>query len=94
MAPADFVAVIGKWQRFAVEVMGNVCHFYVGDLQTPKVTFDLYEGGTGKAGFKPREAGGAVWIDNIRVTALPQLSYRGARLSAGINYQPEKLVTD
>lgn len=86
--------VIGKWQRFAAEVVGKVCHFYVGDLQTPKVTFDLYEGDTGKAGFKPREVGGAVWIDNLRVTAIPQLSYRGPRLPAGINYQPEKLVTE
>ncbi len=83
-----------QWQRFAAEVVDRICHFYVGDLQTPKVTFDLYEGDTGKAGFKPREVGGAVWIDNIRVTALAQLSYRGPRLPAGINYQPENLVTD
>ncbi len=86
--------VTGKWQRFAAEVVGNVCHFYVGDLQTPKVTFDLFEGGSGKAGFKPREVGGAVWIDNIHVTAIAQLSYRGPRQPTGINYQPEKLITD
>ncbi len=84
----------GQWQWFAAEVAGQMCHFYVGDLQTPKVTFDLYEGDSGKAGFKPREVGGAVWLDNIRVTAIPQLSYRGPRLPAEINYQPEKLVTN
>lgn len=84
----------GRWQRFAAEVLGHVCHLYVGDLETPQVTFDLYEGESGKAGFKPREVGGAVWIDNVQVQALERFGYAGPRLPAGIEYHPERLVTD
>jgi len=60
---------IGQWQRFAAEVVGRSCHFYVGDMETPKVTFDYYEYDSGMAGFKPRVVGGPVWIDNIRMGA-------------------------
>lgn len=84
---------IGQWQRFAAEVVGNVCHFYVGDMKTPKVTFDFFESDSGKAGFKPRVVGSPAWIDNIRATAIPELSYRGPRRPLGIEYEPERLVT-
>jgi len=85
---------IGEWQHFAAEIAGGVCHFYVGDMTTPKVTFDLYEGVSGKAGFKPRVVGGAVWLDNVRVRAIDRLSYSGPRQPTGIEYAPERLVTD
>jgi hypothetical protein len=85
---------IGQWQRFAAEVVGNSCHFYVGDMETPKVTFDFYEGDRGAAGFKPRVVGGATWIDNIRVQAIEELSYRGEARPAGVEYDPDSLITD
>jgi hypothetical protein len=72
--------VIGEWQRFAAEVAGPVCHLYVGDLTTPKVTFGLYEADSGRLGFKPRVVGGPVWLDNVRVTGIGRLSYSGPRL--------------
>lgn len=85
---------IGEWRHFAAELEGGVCHFYVGDMTTPKVTFDFYEADSGKAGFKPRVVGGPVWLDNVRVTAIERLSWMGPRRPAGIAYAPETLVTD
>ncbi len=90
----DDAIVIGRWQRFAAEVRGSACHFYVGDLEVPKVTFDFYEGTAGKAGFKPRVVGGPVWIDNLRVTAIDELSYRGPRRPLGIVYDTADAITD
>lgn len=90
----DDAIVIGEWQRFAVEVDGSDFHLYVGDLDVPKVTFDLYEGTNGAAGFKPRVVGGPVWLDNLRVTRIPALRYQGPRRPEGIDYHPERLVTD
>jgi hypothetical protein len=84
---------IGQWQRFAAEVVGRSCHFYVGDMDRPKVTFDFYEHDSGKAGFKPRVVGGPVWIDNIRVVSLEDLSYQGPRQPVGIEYKTEELIT-
>ena len=86
--------VIGKWQRFAAEVVGNTFHLYVGDLEIPKITFDLYPETTGAAGFKPRVVGGPVWLDNLRATRISALSYRGPRQPDGIEYRPETLLTD
>ena len=85
---------IGEWQRFAAEVVGNICHFYVGDMRTPKVTFDYYEYDSGKAGFKPRVIGGPVWIDNIRATSIDGLSHRGPARPEGLDHDPGRLVTD
>ena len=84
---------IGKWQRFAAEVVGRSCHFYVGDMETPKVTFDFYEYDSGQAGFKPRVVGGPVWIDNIRVVSVADLSYQGPQQPPGIDYKTQELVT-
>ena len=83
---------IGEWQSFAVEVVGHVCHFYVGDMTVPKVTFDLYEHAGGKAGFKPRVVGGSTWLDNVRATAIERLTYQG-RQPPGIEHRPDQLVT-
>jgi sugar lactone lactonase YvrE len=85
---------IGEWKRFAVEVVGRVCHFYVGDMTTPKVTFDPYENDSGRAGFKPRVVGGPVWIDNIRSVSIDAPSYGGPERPAGIEHRPEMLVTE
>jgi hypothetical protein len=90
----DDAIVIGEWQRFAAEVDGSICHLYVGDMNVPKVTFDYYEGDSGKAGFKPRVVGGPVWIDNIRAVAIDGLTYTGPRRPEGIEYRRDELVTD
>ena len=82
---------VGKWQRFAAEVSENVCHFYVGDMKTPKVTFEFYEFESGKVGFKPRVVGGPVWVDNVRILAIQELTYQGPLLPA-ITYSPERMV--
>ncbi len=90
----DDAIVIGEWQRFAFEVEGAVCHLYVADMKTPKVTFPYFEFDSGLAGFKPRVVGGPVWIDNLRATAIDGLSYRGPMLPAGIEHRPERMVRD
>jgi hypothetical protein len=84
---------IGEWQRFAAEVIGTTCHFYVGDMVTPKVTFDLYEFSDGKVGFKPRVVGGPVLLDDVRATAIRELSYEGPGRPSGIDHRPDLLVT-
>jgi len=85
---------IGQWQHFAAEVVGPACHFYVGDMAVPKVTFDFYEAGGGKAGFKPRVVGGRVWLDNVRVRAIDALSYVGAPRPDGIGDATDGMITD
>ncbi len=85
---------VGVWQRFAAEVINNRCHFYVGDMKTPKVTFDLFENRSGKAGFKPRVVGGPVWIDNVRVTAIKKMSYSGPTLPSHIRHDPDRFITE
>lgn len=84
---------IGEWQSFAVEVVDRVCHFYVGDMAVPKVTFDLYEHAGGQAGFKPRVVGGSTWLDNVKATAIGGLTYQGPRQPPGIEHRPDQLVT-
>ena len=84
---------IGRWQRFAMEVMGNVAHFYVGDSDVPQVTFDLYEGASGLLGFHPRSVGGPVWVDNITVRSIRALAFSGTRIPQGVTYDPGSLLT-
>jgi hypothetical protein len=83
---------IGAWQRVMLEVDGENCHLYIGDMKIPKITFNLYEGRSGLVGFNPRVAGHPVWIDNVRATAIKALSYKGPDLPA-ISYSPENLLT-
>jgi len=83
---------IGQWQRVKVEVLGSICHLYVGDMTTPKVTFGLYEGASGMVGVNPRVTGWPVWIDNVRVTSIEALSYQGPEIPT-LAYEPERLVT-
>jgi len=83
----------GRWQRFAFEVSGRTCHFYVGDMDTPQLTFDLFEGDSGAAGVKPRVVGGATWLDNVRVTSIDVLRYPGPPRPA-VDYDLSGVVTD
>ncbi len=73
--------------------MGKVCHLYVDNMTTPKITFSLLELSSGLVGFKPRVVGLPVWIDNVRLTSIDRLSYQGPDRPR-IHYQPEKLLTD
>lgn len=84
---------INAWHRFKAEIKGNVCHFYVGDMNTPKVGFDLFEHDSGFIGFKPRIVGTPVWIDNIKVTAIERLSYSATRVPA-FAYASDSLITN
>jgi hypothetical protein len=90
---ADSV-IIGEWGRFAAEVLGNVCHFYVGDLTIPKITFELPDLDSGPAGLKPRVVGGSVWVDNLRVAGLEGFTYTGPPLPRNLDYRPDLLLTE
>lgn len=85
---------IGKWHRMKAEVIDNVCHFYVGDMSTPKVTFDLFDYTSGSVGFKPRVIGDNVWIDNVAIESITEFSYKGEPKPENIVYKPEELITD
>jgi hypothetical protein len=83
---------IDHWHKVKAEIMGNMCHFYVGDMSTPKLTFDHFEKTSGLVGFEPRIVGWPVWIDNVSVTAIDRLSYEGPDVPA-IVYEPDSLLT-
>jgi len=85
---------IGTWHHVKAEVIDSICHFYVGDMSVPKVTFDAFEWTSGRVGFKPRVVGDPVWIDNVTVKSISQFTYDGPAKPGGIQYEPEKLVTD
>ena len=84
---------IGRWHAFRMEVVGAICHIYIDDMLTPKVTYALYEGSSGHVGFNSRVAGSSAWIDNVRVTSIEQLQYDGPSIP-DIPYQPDSLITD
>jgi hypothetical protein len=89
----DARIVTGQWQRFAVEVVGAECHFYVGDMRSPQLTFSALELSAGALGLQPRSVGGPVWVDNVRVNRISQLSYDGPPRPAP-GYGQDRLLTD
>jgi hypothetical protein len=88
----DAAIAIGEWKHFALEVVGSEAHLYVGDMSRPQITFSFYEGEEGAFGFKPRNPGGAVWIDALRVTGIGGFTYAGPPIP-DIAYDTEGLVT-
>ncbi len=84
---------IGQWQHFKAEIIGSMCHFYVGDMETPILTFDFPYLSGGHIGFKPRVAGWPVWIDNISITSISSFHYTGPP-RPDLKYEPEQLVTN
>ncbi len=82
---------LDRWHRIAAEVDGAVCHLYVEDMETPAMTFDLYEGSDGLAGFSARIVGDPVWIDNVSLRPIERLSWTGEEIPS-ITYAPERLV--
>ena len=67
----------GEWQHIKVEVIRNDCHFFVGDMQTPQLTFGLLDLNGGSFGLQPRSVGGEVWVDNVTVHSIEKFSYGG-----------------
>jgi len=88
----DQAIIIGEWHRFKMEVHQETCHLYVNDMYKPKITFKLFELSSGKVGFQPRVAGGGVWIDDIKVTAIDQPDYSITHIPP-IIYRPDTLIT-
>jgi hypothetical protein len=84
---------VNRWHKFKAEVMENVCHFYVNNMTTPKIIFDLLELSSGMIGFKPRIVGTEVWIDNIQVNSIEKFSYQGEKIPL-IQYEPQMLLTN
>lgn len=88
----DQAIKIGQWHKFKIEVINQICHVYINDMKSPKITFGLFELESGKIGFQPRVTGGSVWIDDIKVTAIKQFHYKGKNIPA-ITYEPDSLIT-
>ncbi len=89
----DAAIKINEWKKIKAEVIDNVCHFYVGDMTVPKLTFNLYENSSGFIGFNPRVTGWPVWVDKIKVSVLNNFTYKGSSIP-NIKYQADSLITD
>jgi len=89
----DQVIKIGNWHKFKLEVVNEVSHLYINNMDTPKITFELFELKSGYVGFQPRVTGGKVWIDNIKVTSIKELGYKGKAIP-DIEYKPDSLLTE
>ena len=83
---------IGEWQQFALEVVGTEAHLYVGDLRTPAMTLPAPIGKRGGFGFKPRNPGAAVQVDNIVARSIEGFSYQGQPVP-DVPYQRERYST-
>lgn len=84
---------IGVWYKFKIEIIDEVCHLYIKDMQLPKIIFKHFEFSSGKIGFQPRVVGGAVWIDNIVIRSIQEFTYKGEDIP-NIIYEPDSLITD
>ncbi len=71
---------IGEWKPFALEVVGREAHLYVGDMTRPQITFPYSPTDRGAFGFKPRNPGGAAWVDDLSVRPISAFTYRGPPL--------------
>ncbi len=84
---------IGEWHHFKVEVIKTECHFYVGDMITPQLTFPVKSlNSSGFFGLQPRSVGGEVWVDNVVVDSIDSFTYKGPRRPA-IPYETASLLT-
>lgn len=82
-----------EWKRFKVEVIGSTCHFYVGNMDVPQLTFSDLELSSGAIGLQPRSVGEDVWVDNIVVSSIQAFSYTGPAKPGGLKYNPDSLLT-
>lgn len=83
-----------QWFSFKAEIIGAECHFYVTDMDKPKVIFKFFEYTKGKIGFKPRVVGGEVWIDNVSIDQIDGFSYPTSTLSNGVEYHKDLMIND
>lgn len=83
---------VNQWFSFKAEIIGSECHFYVADMDRPKVIFKYFEYSKGKIGFKPRLVGGEVWLDDISVNQIEGFSY--ATASDAITYHRDTMIND
>jgi len=86
--------LVNQWFTFKAEIIGSECHFYVEDMEKPKVIFKYFEYSEGKIGFKPRLVGGEVWLDNISIDQIENFSYPSSVPSSEIVYQKDQMITD
>ena len=85
---------VGEWKHFKYEVVGGACHLYVEDMEKPKVTFHGYHFTSGRVGFRPRSAGSECWIDNVQISSINDLSFKGQVNSKNNTEMKSKLITD
>lgn len=85
---------VNQWFSFKAEIIGSECHFYVTDMEKPKVVFKYFEFPKGKIGFKPRLVGGEVWLDNISVDQIEDFSYSIATGLNKIPYRQDLMIND
>lgn len=83
---------IGEWQHFKIEIIENQCHFFVGNMEVPQLTFSMLELSSGFLGLQPRSVGGEVLVDNLVVTSIDNFSYQGPPRPS-IQYEQESLLT-
>ena len=84
--------ITNQWQHFKAEVRDSICHFYVGDMNIPKITYNFHEFSSGRIGFEPRVIGSEVWIDNISVSGIDHLNYTETSVHKDVQYEPEKTI--
>lgn len=83
-----------QWFSFKAEIIGSECHFYVTDMEEPKVIFKYFEYPSGKFGFKPRLVGGTVWLDNISIKRIDDFSYSESIDTNDTKYRKEIMLDD
>ena len=74
-------------------MVGSEAHLYVGDMDTPAMTLRGDHARRGHLGFKPRNPGGSVLVDDLTVTAIDGFTYRGDPVPTPA-YRPQDFVTD
>lgn len=68
---------MGEWVEFAIEVIAETAHVFVGDLEEPALVFCDLELSDGMFGFQPRSVGGPVLVDDIVVRSIEEFSRPG-----------------
>ena len=84
--------VLGEWQRFALELFDDEAHLYVGDMSRPVLTLRRASPARGAIGFKPRNPGAPVLVDEVRVRRISRPSWDG-RAQPDPPYDREAFLT-
>jgi len=90
----DAAIKVKEWKHFKYEVFGGDIHLYVDDMEKPKLTFHGYHHTSGRVGFRPRSAGSECWIDNVQVSTINELSFKGQVVPENVTWERDKLITD